>query len=348
MDPLKPEDHKPEQADGTSDELRDGRRSPEAEEAEEALRKAESARQEVPPGSPRPAPAWDAWLSSPAGQYVMRWETEQLSRIVVDMFGYYALQLGFLELDALAANRMPHRIRVSTARAAPAQGTRPADLLVGGFEDLPLESQSVDLVVLPHQLEFSNDPHQILREVDRVLRPEGRLVIVGMNPLSVWGLRQALASGPLNHFLPPPGQLIGIPRLRDWMKLLSFEIDSGHYGCYAPPCRTQKWLDRMQFLERAGDRWWPICGAVYTVSAVKRVRGMRLVGPVWKRRPAPKAAPAVAVSGRQISGKVGTGKVIAGTIAGPAVAAERLGEHTLSDRTYSRASGVILPFRRRS
>ena len=88
-----------------------------------------------------------------------------------------------------------------------------------------------------------------------------------------------------------------MPRLRDWMKLLSFEIDSGHYGCYAPPCRTQKWLDRMQFMERAGDRWWPICGAVYMVSAVKRVRGMRLVGPAWKRRAAPHAAPAVAVSG---------------------------------------------------
>jgi len=262
-------------------------------------------------------PAWDAWLASPAGQYVMRWETEQLNRLVADMFGYYALQLGFLELDALAANRMPHRIRVSTPRAASPESV--PDLLVGGFEELPLDSQSVDLVVLPHQLEFSGDPHQILREADRVLRPEGRLVVVGMNPLSLWGLRHVLARGPLNPFLPPSGQLIGIPRLRDWMKLLSFEIDGGHYGCYALPCRTQKWLDRMHFMERAGDRWWPICGAVYMVSAVKRVRGMRLVGPAWKRRTSPKAASAVAVSGRTVSG-----------------------------RTYSRGSGVILPFRRRS
>jgi SAM-dependent methyltransferase len=270
---------------------------------------------EPPPDGP--PPAWEAWLATPSGQYVMRWETEQLSQLVADMFGYYALQLGFLELDALAANRMPHRIRVSTARAPSADAA--PDLLVGGFEELPLESQSVDLIVLPHQLEFSDDPHQILREVDRVLRPEGRLVVVGMNPLSLWGLRHAVTRRPLNPFLPPHGQLIGIPRLRDWMKLLSFEIDNGYYGCYAPPCRTQKWLDRMHFMERAGDRWWPICGAVYMVSAVKRVRGMRLVGPAWKRLPASKSAPAVAVSGRAISG-----------------------------RTYSRGSGVILPFRRRS
>lgn len=272
----------------------------------------------------QPDAAWETWLASPPAQYVMRWETEQLSNTVVDMFGYYALQLGFLELDALAANRMPHRIRVTTRSPAISAGAPKADLVVSGFDELPLDSQSVDLVVLAHQLEFSPDPHQILREVDRVLRPEGRLVVVGMNPLSLWGLRQSVARRPIAPFLPPTGQFIAVPRLRDWMKLLSFEIDTGHYGCYAPPCRTVKWLERMRFMERAGDRWWPICGAVYMVSAVKRVRGMRLVGPAWKRRPAPKAAPAVAVSGR-----VGNGRAI-------------------SDRTYSRESGVILPFRRRS
>jgi SAM-dependent methyltransferase len=309
------------------------------------------ARQESSPAAAWPQPAWSDWLATPAGQYVMRWETEQLSRLVVDMFGYYALQLGFLELDALQSNRMPHRIRVSLpgeGQGSTAAGHPPAapspDLLVGGFEELPLESQSVDLVVLPHQLEFSAAPHQILREVDRVLRPEGRLVVVGMNPLSLWGLRQSLARRPFAPFLPPTGQLIGIPRLRDWMKLLSFEIDSGHYGCYAWPCRTQRWLDRLGFLENAGDRWWPICGAVYMVSAVKRVRGMRLIGPAWKRRPAPKAAPAVAVSGRVIGGRSIGRRVLSH----PSLGGDSLGGSGVSGRTYSRGSGVILPFRRRS
>ena len=306
--------------------------------------------QEGSTSGPRPRPSWNDWLASPAGQYVMRWETEQLSRLVVDMFGYYALQLGFLELDALQANRMPHRLRVSLGGPAAShaeQARRAPDLLVAGFEELPLESQSVDLVVLPHQLEFSPAPHQILREADRVLRPEGRLVVVGMNPLSLWGLRQSLSSRPFTPFLPPTGQLIGIPRLRDWMKLLSFEIDSGHYGCYAPPCRTQKWLDRMHFLENAGDRWWPICGAVYMVSAVKRVRGMRLIGPAWKKRPAPKAAPAVAVSGRSISGRSIGGGTIDRIVRDPDIGPSLDGSG-VSDRTYSRGSGVILPFRRRS
>ena len=278
-----------------------------------------------PDGSPpgpsaagQAASAWEAWLATPPGQYVMRWERERLGEAVVDMFGYFAVQLGFLELDALAANRMPHRIRVSLRRdRLPEDGRRP-DLIVGSFGELPLDSQSVDLVVLPHQLEFCEDPHQVLREADRVLRPEGRLVITGLNPISLWGLRESATFRPFAPFLPPTGQFISMPRLRDWMKLLSFEIDSGHYGCYVPPCRTQKWLDRMRFMERAGDRWWPICGAVYMVSAVKRVRGMRLVGPAWKLRRATKPAPAVAVSGRSVNG-----------------------------RTYSRESAVVLPFRRR-
>ncbi|MGE3922530.1 MAG: class I SAM-dependent methyltransferase [Lautropia sp.] len=275
-------------------------------------------RPEAEPSPPESGPVsdWQRWLASPAGQYVLRWECEALAELVSDMFGYYALQLGLPELDALAANRMPHRILAATAPGG--AGAVALDLRVAGYEDLPFEEQSVDLVVLAHQLEFSADPHQVLREVDRVLRPEGRLVVVGLNPLSLWGLRQSLQRGPFGRFVPIDGQLIGVPRVRDWMKLLSFEIDQTRYGCYAPPARTQKWLDRMHFCERAGDRWWPICGAAYIVTAVKRVRAMRLVGPVWRSRSAPKAAPAVAISGRTISG-----------------------------RTYTRGTAEVLPFRRR-
>jgi hypothetical protein len=75
---------------------------------------------------------------------------------------------------------------------------------------------------------------------------------------------------------------VSLPRLKDWLKLLSFEIELGHFGCYVPPLRSQKWLDRFAFAEAAGNRWWPVCGAVYVVSAVKRVAGMRLITPRWK------------------------------------------------------------------
>jgi len=81
----------------------------------------------------------------------------------------------------------------------------------------------------------------------------------------------------------PAHNQVSLVRLKDWFKLLSFELDRGRFGCYAPACQTDRWLERWSFMESAGDRWWPVCGAVYVVSAVKRVAGMRLVGPVWKR-----------------------------------------------------------------
>jgi hypothetical protein len=79
-------------------------------------------------------------------------------------------------------------------------------------------------------------------------------------------------------FLPRAGEFIGYRRLRDWLRLLSFEVESGRFGCYIPPVTSAKWLARFAWMEAAGDRWWPPFGALYYIVAVKRVRGMRLVG----------------------------------------------------------------------
>jgi hypothetical protein len=136
--------------------------------------------------------------------------------------------------------------------------------------------------VLPHVLEFAAEPHQVLREVERVLIPEGQVIICGFNPASMWGLRQSMGRLTGAHFLPMNGEFISVPRLKDWLKLLNMEVNRGHFGCYAPPCMTDKWLQRFRFMEKAGDRWWPYFGALYVVQAIKRVKGMRLVGPAWQ------------------------------------------------------------------
>ena len=242
--------------------------------------------------------AWTGWLTTPPGRYLLQWEGRQLACAVGNVFGYYAVQLGMPALDALADNRMPHRIRVLQGTRPVGEGEWQPDLRVADYGELPFASQSVDLVVMPHRLEDCADPHQLLREVDRVLRPEGHLVVLGINPWSLWGLRHALPGWLGGGFLPHEGALIGAPHVRDWVRLLSFEPDDTVYGGYAWPFLRQEWLARSQrFLERAGDRWWPVCGAVYLVCAVKRVRGMRLVGPAWRGVPARHGA-AVAMGGR--------------------------------------------------
>jgi SAM-dependent methyltransferase len=258
----------------------------------------------VPP-EPRGGPdAWRHWLASPPGRYVLAWEQAQFDAAVVDVFGYHALQCGLPELDALRENRMPHRFHAGRPgdesdpddAASPPAACR-IDLWLDHYDALPFAAQSLDLVVLPHVLEFADDPHRVLREVDRVLRPEGQVLVSGFNPVSLWGARQ-LAGRPLSRpFLPEEGQFIGVPRLRDWFKLLGFDEQRGRFGCYRPPCRTERWLERMAFMEPAGDRWWPICGAVYAVSAVKRVRAMRLVGPALRRTRLRRPAVAVVTPG---------------------------------------------------
>ena len=244
------------------------------------------------------------WLASPAGQYLCAWEQTYLDRAVADVFGFHALQLGFPALDALQANRMPHRW-LALHEELPVDGVAAA--LVTDAAALPFPASSLDLVVLPHTLEFSADPHHVLREVERVLVPEGRVVISGFNPTSLWGLRQARgrlcgrlgirAFGASSLYLPEAGDFIGSWRLRDWLRLLSFEVESDRFGCYRPAMRTEAWLQRYSWLDRAGARWWPIFGAVYFVVAVKKVRGMRLLGPAWKPRRATSAAP-VSVANR--------------------------------------------------
>jgi SAM-dependent methyltransferase len=254
--------------------------------------------------------AWADWLSTPPGRYLAEWEQAQFNRVVADVFGYHALQLGTASMDALGCNRMPHRWLVGEGLAAGG----PAHHVQCQLDALPFQSQSLDLVVLPHTLELSPDPHQTLREVERVLVPGGRVIVSGFNRASLWGLaeragwwRRRLGST-TPGFLPDQTHPIGHRRLRDWMKLLSIHVEGGRFGCYAIPARTEAWLQRTAWMEPTGDRWWPVFGAVYLLVAVKRVPGSRMVG-LARRAPAKRraavAAPADVRQHRPQHGQVG-------------------------------------------
>ncbi len=259
--------------------------------------------------------AFDAWLDTPPGRYLLQWEQAQLDHAVADIFGFHALQLGAPALDALRANRMLHRwravdelpvvthvgrdIQVCDAADGASPAPSPNVNLRCRVDALPFKTASLDLVVLPHTLESTDHPHETLREVERVLVPEGRLVICGFNSASLWGTQQRLghlrqrvgSTQPL--YLPRQGEFIGYRRLRDWLRLMSLEIERGRFGCYAPAVRSQAWLERMAWMDKTGDRWWPVFGAVYFLVAVKRVRGMRLVGLAKRDKPKVVNAPAV-------------------------------------------------------
>lgn len=269
---------------------------------------------------------FQGWPHTPAGHYLLDWEAAQLDALVADMFGYHAIQLGLPALSALAHNRMPHRWLAAQESLAPPPTPAPqaahADAsssppavphqarpdLVTDFAALPFPAASLDLVVMPHTLEVSADAHATLREVERVLVAQGRVVICGFNPVGLWALREArsrlwthLTGGrwPGRAYLPQVGEYLGYWRLRDWLRLLDFEVEVVRFGCYVPAVRSPKWLGRFAWMEALGQRWWPILGSAYVVVAVKRVRGVRLMGSLWKNTLARAARPVPAAHSNQ-------------------------------------------------
>jgi SAM-dependent methyltransferase len=229
-------------------------------------------------------PSLAEWLTTPLGCYLIQREQAYFDREVADIFGFNALQLGLPQYDLLRNNRMPLRLCADREgsvrlRAAP--------------NFLPVAGQSIDLVLLPHILEFSDHPHQILRETERILMPEGQLIISGFNPFSLWGMARHLPG--FRDALPRNRKFISLLRIKDWLELLGFEVVAGRMCCYAPPIQREAWLQRFRFMEAAGDRWWALAGGVYFLRARKRVHSMRLITPTWHElRSAQKALKPVA------------------------------------------------------
>ena len=226
-----------------------------------------------------PASSLSEWFTTPLGARLLETELRYFDHELADVFGFNALQIGLPEHPYLRSNRIAFHC------------VSGIDGPVGLRSDpgaLALQTASIDLVVLPHTLEFSVNPHQVLREVSRILMPEGHVVLSGFNPWSLWGARR-LVSRRANAF-PWCGQFINLPRIKDWMALLGFELAGGRMCSYAPPLSSEKWSKRWGFMESAGDRWWPFAGGVYYLHGVKRVTGMRLITPQWKSVPVKKKA----------------------------------------------------------
>lgn len=213
------------------------------------------------------------WFATPLGKYLLEKEQAYLDDVTPDIFGFHALQLGLPQVDLLRESRISHRLRIASFDHP--------DLFANSHE-LPIATQSIDMVLLPHVLEFASEPHAVLREVDRVMMPEGRLLILGFNPWSLWGLRSSL--GPSRDEYPWNGHFMSLLRVKDWLALLGFEVSAGRLVAYAPPIESPRVLRRFGFMEPAGDRWWAVGGAVYMLQAIKRVRGMRLLTPAWQEQ----------------------------------------------------------------
>lgn len=221
-----------------------------------------------------------AWFSSDLGRAVLAEEQSELDTVLQDLFGYHLLQMGVDPgLDVTGSSRITHRVTVACDDAR-ATNLSP---LIADYRQLPLASESVDLVVLHHALDFSSTPHQLLREAQRVLIPRGYLVIVGFNPWSGFGLVRNFARLFSRHAIWRH-QSLRLGRLLDWLQLLDLEADEVQRGFYRPPLKHPGALRRLQWLDRWGKKLHLPGGAFYCVLACKDVAGAIPVKPRWETR----------------------------------------------------------------
>ena len=224
---------------------------------------------------------WDHWIETPLGTWMLQQEQYWMDQSLEDVFGYNAVQIGPSKLDCLRSNRIQCKARFCFSMTTFLKNHN-SNTLVVSQDLLPLESQSIDLFVLSHVLETIKNPHQFLREVERVLIPEGKLIMCGFNPVSLWAINRKFNK---NDFIDGMGDWISINRLKDWCELLDLKIIGGEYSMYLPPFNSQRWIKKFRWMENAGARWWPTTGAVYYLTAIKRNSCMSLIAPKKWRSP---------------------------------------------------------------
>lgn len=221
-----------------------------------------------------------AWLDGPLGQRLLAQEQRLVEHELQQIFGFQLLQVGawgapnhFVQYSKTLRSSVLAHERDATAH--------PDIDFVGLPTALPVASDSVDAVILPHTLELHEHPHQILREVQRVLVGEGQLIILGFSPISLWGLRQ---HGMMGLRLAPKQPVFTQHRICDWLRLLGLDpIQHQHYF-YSPPIEHEGFLRKTSALENWGGRCWPFLNGAYLLRAKKSLLRAATVGPRWHRR----------------------------------------------------------------
>ncbi|MGB5344839.1 MAG: methyltransferase domain-containing protein [Woeseia sp.] len=222
----------------------------------------------------------DAWLQTPLGQALLQQEYRLVEEALSGVFGEFCLQLGrWGEARGLLRFARTQRTFSVSDRDGPLADQSPS--LIGQPDRLPLEHDSVDAILLPHTLEFSRRPHAILREVHRVLRADGQLLILGFKPGGLWGLRRLIPGAAM----PPEAEtLISDRQLSDWLKLLDLHILGTRPYFFRWPLPTRR-LSEAQHWEHRGRSWWPELAACYMLSAQKRVAPLTLIRKPWRAKP---------------------------------------------------------------
>jgi SAM-dependent methyltransferase len=217
------------------------------------------------------------WFTSPLGQLLVSKEQVLIDDELRNLFGYHLLQLSVAQsLDLTQASRISHHFALY-----PQKSTHSIVSGLADFNNLPLPTNSIDLVLLHHVLDYSQSPHHLLREAASVLISQGHLVVVGFNPWSLFGLWRWL----IRFFSRAPQwrhQSLRLGRVLDWLAVLDFEPISIKQGFYCPPCHKPSVTKYLQWMERAGKRLSAPWGGFYIIVARKDSLAVTPIKPQWQ------------------------------------------------------------------
>ena len=221
------------------------------------------------------------WLATPFGQALLAQESRIVEEALDGIFGEQCLQLGLWgEPHTFLRFARTQRSVCIADRPVIARNEKPD--AIGHLHRLPVASASVDAVLLPHTLDYSDDrSHAILREVDRVLRPHGQLVVLGCKPGGLWGLRRLIPGAGLP---PAIDHVISDRRLSDWLQLLDMRIQGVTRYFFRWPLPGNRGTTNPVWEDR-GRRFWPELAACYMLTAQKRVFTLTPMKKPWRARP---------------------------------------------------------------
>lgn len=223
---------------------------------------------------------WDKWLAQQhLGNRLLDMEQALIRDMVGQHIGKHAMLIGVPQQELLLkVIDMHHCSLLSPVVTA----KNSYDIVEAGFADLPVLTGSVDLVIIPHTINFIEHPRQLLAEACRIVKPEGLLVICTFNPYSSWFLKNL--SKTLKKGLPAGCQFISPLLIKNWLKLADFVIENEKSIMYRPPVQNEGIFNKLHFIERIGSVILPGCGGIHLIIARAKVTPLTPIKTSWKQQ----------------------------------------------------------------
>lgn len=222
---------------------------------------------------------WNQWLAQQfLGNSLIEAEQQILSKLLKKHFGKHALLVGVPhQIELLHSSTIPCHTLISPF----AHHENHANFIESDFHELPIMTGSIDLVMLPHTLEFVDNPRQLLSEACRIVKPEGLIAICAFNPYSLWGLKKLMTK---THSAPWTGNSIQAYKLKNWLRLADFELEEQRSILFRPPWNNRKTFKRLHFLEWMGSHCLPAFGGINVLLARAKVIPLTPIKVKWKQQ----------------------------------------------------------------